>query len=128
MLARQAVPARTGRRPQPSRAAGRDDLIMHVTPLSMTVRQLTNAEPDLHLPHAPGGPRASDQGRTRRGVVRALYTSELTAIANVRRDALAVAEKQLDKLARLLPDALAAGLTLSEVSRLAEWADRLCTS
>lgn len=55
-----------------------------------------------------------------RGVVRALYTSELRAIADARRDALASAEKELDKLARLLPDALAAGLTLSEVSRLSD--------
>jgi hypothetical protein len=55
-----------------------------------------------------------------RGVVRALYSSELRAVADARRDALAAAEKQLDKLARLLPDALAAGLTLSEVARLSE--------
>lgn len=55
-----------------------------------------------------------------RGVVRALYRSEFESIAEARREAKRLAERQFDKAARLLPDALASGLTTSEIARLME--------
>jgi hypothetical protein len=55
-----------------------------------------------------------------RGLVRALYVSELETARQRRRAALKEADEQLDKVAKLLPDALSAGLTLSEVARLSD--------
>jgi DNA-binding phage protein len=52
------------------------------------------------------------------GVVRALHQSELEAAGTARANALREADEQLDRIARLLPDALAAGLSISEIARL----------
>lgn len=51
--------------------------------------------------------------------VRALHLSELSAAGEARARALAEAEKHLDRVARLLPDALSGGLSLSEIARVA---------
>jgi hypothetical protein len=50
--------------------------------------------------------------------VRALHESELQAAGAARAVALQEADQQLDRIARLLPDALAGGLTLSGVSQI----------
>ena len=54
-----------------------------------------------------------------RALARAVHISELEAAGAARELALHEAEQQLDRVARLLPDALGAGLTLSEISRIA---------
>jgi transposase-like protein len=53
-----------------------------------------------------------------RAVVRALHLSELESAGRARVAALKQAEAELDRIARALPDALDAGLTISEVARL----------
>ncbi len=54
---------------------------MHVTPLSMTVRQLLTLS-QIYIYRMPQADRERAIKEERgRGVVRALYTSELTAIA-----------------------------------------------
>jgi DNA-binding MarR family transcriptional regulator len=53
-----------------------------------------------------------------RGLVRALHTAELEAAGNSRAAALREADRQLDRIARLLPDALGGGLNLTEVARI----------
>jgi transposase-like protein len=67
---------------------------------------------------------ASD--RTRRfkrekgkALVRAVNLSALEAAGTARARALAEADSHLDEVARLLPDALRGGLTLSEIARVA---------
>ncbi len=63
------------------------------------------------------------EGRLKRekgkATVRALHLSELEAAGSARARALAEADKQLDRVARLLPDALLGGLSLSEIGRVA---------
>jgi len=54
-----------------------------------------------------------------KATVRALHLSELAAAGEARARALAEADKQLDRVARLLPDALSGGLSLSEIARVA---------
>ncbi len=54
-----------------------------------------------------------------KATVRALHLSELEAAGASRARALAEADKQLDRVARLLPDALSGGLSLSEIGRVA---------
>ena len=54
-----------------------------------------------------------------KATVRALHLSELEAAGAARARALAEADKQLDRVARLLPDALSGGLSLSEIGRVA---------
>jgi DNA-binding MarR family transcriptional regulator len=54
----------------------------------------------------------------RRGVVRALHTAELEQAGRFRAAALEEADRQLDRIARLLPDALSGGLNLTEVARI----------
>jgi len=54
-----------------------------------------------------------------KATVRALHLSELEAAGAARGQALAEADKQLDRVARLLPDALSGGLSLSEIGRVA---------
>jgi DNA-binding MarR family transcriptional regulator len=54
----------------------------------------------------------------RRGVVRALHTAELEQAGRFRAAALEEADRQLDRIARLLPDALSGGLNLSEIGRI----------
>lgn len=56
----------------------------------------------------------------RRALVRGLHVSELEAAGNARKLALHEAEIQLDRIARLLPDALQGGLTLSEIARITD--------
>jgi transcriptional regulator with XRE-family HTH domain len=56
-----------------------------------------------------------EQGRA---LVRALHVSELQAAGAARNVALHEAELQLDRIARLLPDATQGGLTLAEVARI----------
>ena len=53
-----------------------------------------------------------------RAVVRALHLSELESAGRARVAALEQAEAELDRIARALPDALDAGLTISEIARL----------
>lgn len=53
-----------------------------------------------------------------RAVVRASHVGELEGAGASRAAALREAEQQLDRIARVLPDALAAGLTLTEVGRI----------
>jgi transposase-like protein len=52
-----------------------------------------------------------------RGVVRALHLGELEAAGREREVALAAADAALDRIARRLPDALEAGISLSEIAR-----------
>jgi hypothetical protein len=52
------------------------------------------------------------------GVVRALHETELANAGAERADALRRAEYQLDRIARLLPDALDAGLGMTEIAQL----------
>jgi hypothetical protein len=54
-----------------------------------------------------------------KATVRALHLSELEAAGAARARAIAEADKQLDRVARLLPDALSGGLSLSEIGRVA---------
>jgi hypothetical protein len=56
-----------------------------------------------------------EQGRA---LVRALHVSELEAAGAARNLALHQAELQLDRIARLLPDAIQGGLTLAEIGRI----------
>jgi hypothetical protein len=53
-----------------------------------------------------------------KGIVRALHESELANAGADRADALRRAEYQLDRIARLLPDALDAGLGMTEIAKL----------
>jgi len=53
-----------------------------------------------------------------KGLLRAVHESELDAAGAARALALHEAEQQLDRIARRLRDALAAGLTVSEIARL----------
>jgi hypothetical protein len=53
-----------------------------------------------------------------RGIVRALHESELANAGAERADALRRAEYQLERIARLLPDALDAGLGMTEIAKL----------
>src|SRR5436305_1392351 len=53
-----------------------------------------------------------------KAVVRGLHSSELEGAGAARSAALREADAQLDRIARLLPDALQSGLTLAEVARL----------
>jgi transposase-like protein len=57
-----------------------------------------------------------EQGKA---LVRALNLSALEAAGAARAQALAEADRHLDRVARLLPDALRGGLTLSEIARVA---------
>lgn len=54
-----------------------------------------------------------------RALVRAVHLNALEAAGAARAEALAEADRQLDRVARLLPDALLGGLTLSEIARVA---------
>jgi transcriptional regulator with XRE-family HTH domain len=54
-----------------------------------------------------------------RALVRGLHLSELQAAGAARSLALHQAEVELDRVARLLPDALQAGISLSEIGRVA---------
>ncbi len=51
--------------------------------------------------------------------MRALHLGELERAGEARATALAEADAQLDRIARLLPDALQAGVSLSEIARAA---------
>lgn len=65
-------------------------------------------------------PASEDHGRIERGraLVRSLHLSELQAAGAARAVALHDADVQLDRVARLLPDALSGGLSLTEISRV----------
>ena len=63
---------------------------------------------------------AIQQRERGKATVRALYLSELQDVKKRRSAALREAEAQLDRLARLLPSATDAGLTLSEIAIAAE--------
>lgn len=65
--------------------------------------------------------RERDQAITRekgKAVVRGLHLSELGAAGEARAQALKAAEDQLDRIARLMPDALAAGLSMVDIARV----------
>jgi chromosome segregation and condensation protein ScpB len=53
-----------------------------------------------------------------RALVRALHLSELETAGTARALALHEAEKQLDRVARLLPNALQAGISITEIARV----------
>lgn len=53
-----------------------------------------------------------------RSTVRALHLGALEEAGRARADALREADEQLDRVARLLPDALAGGLSLAEIARV----------
>ncbi len=63
---------------------------------------------------------SDDDGRIEKGraLVRSLHLSELQAAGAARAVALHEADVQLDRIAKLLPDALAGGISLTEVSRV----------
>jgi DNA-binding phage protein len=52
-----------------------------------------------------------------KALVRALHLSELGAAGSARALALHQVDEQLDRVARLLPDALQAGISMSEIAR-----------
>jgi len=54
-----------------------------------------------------------------RGALRALYLGEAASIGRQRAIALREIDEQLDKLARLLPNAVDAGIGLAEIARVA---------
>ena len=58
-----------------------------------------------------------EQREKARGTLRARYLGEAADIGGRRADALHEAETQLDRLARLLPNAITAGIGLSEIAR-----------
>jgi hypothetical protein len=64
-----------------------------------------------------GRPTEAAQEKSR-GVVRALHTAKLQAAGESRAAALREADRQLDLIARLLPDALTGGLNLTEIGRI----------
>jgi hypothetical protein len=61
-----------------------------------------------------------EQRETGRGALRGLYLGEAAAIGHKRAEALREAEEQLDRLARLLPNAVDAGIALAEIARVAD--------
>jgi DNA-binding MarR family transcriptional regulator len=63
-------------------------------------------------------PTQADREKSR-AAVRALHLRELEGVGSARAAALAAADEYLDRIARLLPDALQAGLSLTEISRVA---------
>ena len=52
------------------------------------------------------------------GILRALHESELEAAGAARSGALRRADQELDRIARLIPDAVGAGLSMTEIGRL----------
>lgn len=60
--------------------------------------------------------RQTEKGRA---LVRGLHLSELQAAGAARALALHQAEVELDRVARLLPDAMQAGISLAEIARVA---------
>ena len=53
-----------------------------------------------------------------RAAARSVHLAELESVGAARAAALTAADKHLDRIARLLPDALKAGLTLVEIARI----------
>ena len=53
-----------------------------------------------------------------KALVRALHLSELVATSKAREVALHEAEAQFDRIARLLPDALKGGISMTEIARV----------
>jgi hypothetical protein len=53
-----------------------------------------------------------------KALVRALHLSELSLAGNARALALHEADQQLDRIARLLPDALQGGISITEIGRV----------
>ena len=53
-----------------------------------------------------------------RGLVRALHIGELEAAGAAREAGLQLAEKELDRIARALPAALDAGMSMAEIARI----------
>jgi hypothetical protein len=67
----------------------------------------------------PAKHRKDQVGREqRRATVRALHVAELEAAGNSRAEALSEADQQLDRIAQILPHALNAGLTVTDVGRV----------
>ena len=64
--------------------------------------------------------REVQQRERARGALRAIYLGEASSIGLKRAEALRVAEEELDKLARLLPNAIDAGISISEIARVAD--------
>jgi len=52
------------------------------------------------------------------GILRALHESELEAAGAARAEALRQADRELDRIARLIPNAVGAGLSMTEIGRL----------
>jgi hypothetical protein len=68
---------------------------------------MSSSARDLHIRREKG-----------QALVRALHLSELQAAGTTRELALREAETQLDRIARLLPDALGSGISIAEVARI----------
>jgi len=68
---------------------------------------MASSSRDLHIRREKG-----------QALVRALHLSELQAAGAARSAALAEADTQLDRIARLLKDALGSGISLAEVARV----------
>lgn len=66
-----------------------------------------------------GNPKTVALRERARGALRALYLGELADIGDRRRAALADADRQLDKLAHLVLNASDAGISVSEIARMA---------
>jgi hypothetical protein len=65
--------------------------------------------------------RSSVQQREKaRGALRALYLGEVASIGRRRSDALREADDQLDKLAKLLTNAVDAGIGIAEIARASD--------
>jgi transcriptional regulator GlxA family with amidase domain len=62
--------------------------------------------------------RRAIEAETNRGVVLALHRSEFHAAGERRAEALRVADSEIDWIARLMPEALQAGFSMSELARL----------
>ncbi len=69
------------------------------------------------MPDETARARGGRQGS--RATAQALYVTDLETAGAARSDALREADAHLDRIARLLPDALSAGLTLAEIARIA---------
>ena len=77
----------------------------------------------MHRVRPYGQPVADSRDRHMRrekgqALVRALHLSELQAAGEAREKALRKADEQLNRIGRLLPDALGSGISLAEIARV----------
>lgn len=95
------------------------DLIPYSTPLSRAVKPLTPSVMKATVACMAPTPRDLHLRREKgQALVRALHLSELQAAGAARALALHEADQQLDRIAHRLPEALAAGISLTEIARV----------